>query len=411
MKKITRLFGLGFLSVAALSSFTSCEKTGFKVGLLCLHGQTSTYDNNFIDGYERACKKIGLSKDQYDIRTDVSEALNDTYTAAKEWAEDGYSIIFSDSFGHQDGMIKVAEEYPDIHFCSATGTLATTNHDRVPNFHNAFASIYEGRYLAGIVAGQKLKEMGYEGKAPTIGYVGAFDYAEVISGFTAFYLGAKSVVPDVTMKVKYTYSWYDYSAEALAAQKLISNDYGCKLISQHADSSGAPLICERAGVPNVSYNISTKRTCPNTYLVASKIDWEPYFEMAIKAAKDKYDGKGTGNFSYDYCGNIAGGSVQLCEYGNNVSDTAKSLVETAKQELENHKRYVFDTSKFTIGKKHVTEYMADTDGDYKPDKNVVRHDETHGIDYIAESLFLDPGEQLRSAPYFASIIDGITIVS
>jgi len=425
MKKIARLFGLGVLSITALSSFTSCGRTGFKVGLLCLHGQTSTYDNNFIQAFEKACEKCGLTKDQYDIRTDVAEDYNKIYTAAKEWAEDGYAMVAADSFGHQYGLIDVAKEYPDTEFFHATGTLCTVNPD-VKNFHNGFASIYEGRYLAGVVAGQRMKKDIAEGKytadKAVIGYVGAWPYAEVISGYTSFYLGARSICPSVTMKVKYTSSWYDFRAEKDAAESLINQ--GCKLISQHADSMGAPLACNQNGIPNVCYNISTKGTCANTYLAASKINWEPYFERAIIQSRKRYN-KEPYILNSDYCGSLHDESVVLMD--DYVAED-KNQVEQIKDDLKNGKTHVFDTSKFTVTKTdkrnpfanikldsdgHLLEYYPDVidKGDYKSDHiNVVANDE-EGNKYVSESYVVDankePLETCRSAPYFDLIIDGI----
>ena len=183
-------------------------------------------------------------------------------------------------------MIQAAEKYPDVQFCHATGTQAHTKN--LKNFHNAFASIYEGRYLAGIAAGMKLnamiKEGKFEAKDAKIGYVGAFPYAEVKSGYTAFFLGVRSVCKEATMEVQFTGSWYDEAKEKEAATLLIGR--GCKLISQHADSMGAPTACESAGVPNVSYNGSTLDACPNTFIVSSRINWVPYMKYMIECVRD-----------------------------------------------------------------------------------------------------------------------------
>ncbi|MFR5782797.1 MAG: BMP family ABC transporter substrate-binding protein, partial [Oscillospiraceae bacterium] len=213
------------------------------------------------------------------MRTNVPEG-QECYDAAAELADDGCNIVFADSFGHEDFMIQAAA-VPRVQFCHATGTKAHT--EGLDNYHNAFASIYEGRYLAGIAAGMKLNEMIEAGEITEdqakMGYVGAYTYAEVISGYTSFYLGAKSVCPSVTMDVTFTGSWYDETAEKEGANNLIAG--GCVLISQHADSMGAPTACEVAGVPNVSYNGSTIDACPNTFIVSSRIDWAPYFEYMI----------------------------------------------------------------------------------------------------------------------------------
>ena len=273
-----------------------------KVGFIFLHDENSTYDLNFMNGAKEACANLGLSDDQVIFRTNIPEG-QECYDAAAELADAGCNVIFADSFGHEDFMIQAAKEFPEVQFCHATGTKAHT--EGLANYHNAFASIYEGRYLAGVAAGLKLNEMIANGEftedEAKIGYVGAFTYAEVVSGYTSFFLGARSVCPTATMEVTFTGSWYDETAEKEGAQKLINN--GCVLISQHADSKGAPTACETAGVPNVSYNGSTQSACPNTFLVSSRIDWEPYFEYAITAAMN-----GTA-IDADWTGTLATGSV------------------------------------------------------------------------------------------------------
>ena len=251
-----------------------------KIGFIFLHDENSTYDKNFIDAANAAKEALGLSDEQVIFKTNIPES-SECYEAAADLADRGCNIVFADSFGHEQYIAQAAAEFPDVQFCHATGTTAHTA--GLDNFHNAFASIYEGRYLAGIAAGMKLNEMIADGEftedEAKIGYVGAYTYAEVISGYTSFYLGAKSVCPSVTMEVQFTGSWYDETAEKEAANTLISRD--CKLISQHADSMGAPTACESAGVPNVSYNGSTVSACTNTFIVSSKIYWSPYFEYIV----------------------------------------------------------------------------------------------------------------------------------
>ena len=362
----------------------------FKVGFIMLHDENSTYDLNFINGAKEAAEALGV---EYVIKTNVPEG-QECYDAAADLADAGCNIVFADSFGHEDYMIQAAKEFPDVQFCHSTGTKAHT--ENLANYHNAFASIYEGRYLAGIVAGMKLNEMIEAGQFTAdeakIGYVGAFTYAEVISGYTSFFLGARSVCPTATMEVTFTGSWYDETAEKEGAQKLINN--GCKLISQHADSMGAPTACETAGVPDVSYNGSTQAACPNTYLVSSRIDWAPYYKYAIIAAMN---GEA---IDADWTGTLATGSVVLTELNENVvaAGTAEA-VEAAKAELEAGTRHVYDVTTFTVDGQQLTSSMADvdTDPDYTPDTEAI-------VDgYFAESTF-------RSAPYFQLNIDGITLL-
>ena len=367
------------------------EAPDIKVGFIFLHDENSTYDLNFINGAKAACEALGIT--DYVLKTNVPEG-QECYDAAADLADDGCDIVFADSFGHEDFMIQAAKDFPEVQFCHATGTKAHT--EGLDNYHNAFASIYEGRYLAGIAAGLKLNEMIESGEITAdqakIGYVGAFTYAEVVSGYTSFFLGARSVCPSATMEVTFTGSWYDETAEKEGAQKLINN--GCVLISQHADSMGAPTACETAGVPNVSYNGSTQDACPNTYIVSSRIDWEPYFEYMINCV---LDGEA---IAADWTGTLATGSVVLTELNTNVAaEGTQEAIDEATAALEAGTLHVFDTSTFTVGGETLTSYMADvdTDPDYTPDTEAISDGYFHESEY-------------RSAPYFDLRIDGITLL-
>ena len=362
-----------------------------KVGFIFLHDENSTYDLNFINGAKAACEALGIT--DYVLKTNVPEG-QECYDAAADLADDGCDIIFADSFGHEDFMIQAAKEFPDVQFCHSTGTKAHT--EGLDNYHNAFASIYEGRFLAGIAAGMKLNEMIESGEITEdeakIGYVGAFTYAEVISGYTSFFLGARSVCPSATMEVTFTGSWYDETAEKEGAQKLINN--GCVLISQHADSMGAPTACELAGVPNVSYNGSTISACPNTYIISSRIDWAPYYEYAISAVMN---GEA---IDADWTGTLSTGSVVLTELNTDVAaEGTQEAIDEATAALEAGTLHVFDTTTFTVGGETLTSYMADvdTDADYTPDTEAISDGYFHESEY-------------RSAPYFDLRIDGITLL-
>ena len=362
-----------------------------KVGFITLHDENSTYDKNFIDAAKEACANLGLVENEdYFIKTNVGETEQCAEVAA-DLVDAGCNIIFADSFGHEPYMIEVAKANPEVQFCHSTGTRAHT--EGLANYHNAFASIYEGRYLAGIAAGLKLNAMIEAGdikaEEAKMGYVGAFTYAEVVSGYTSFYLGAKSVCPTVTMDVTFTGSWYDETLEKEGAEKLIQG--GCKLISQHADSLGAPTACENAGVPNVSYNGSTQAACPNTYIISSRINWAPYYEYAIKAVMD-----GTA-IDVDWTGTLATNSVVLTDLNTTVAaEGTAEAIAAATEKLEKGEIHVFDCSTFTVKGETLTSYQADVnaDSDNTPDTEVV-HD-----GYFAES-------EKRSAPYFDLFIDGI----
>ena len=395
-KVLSMVLAFAMLAVACVL-FASCgnKTSDFKIGVICLHDETSTYDLNFINAIEGAQKALGLSDDQVIIIKNVPEG-NECLDAAKDLVDQGCKVIFADSFGHESFMIQAAKTYPEVMFCHATGTKAHT--ENLPNYFIAFASIYEGRYLAGVAAGLKLNELKEAGKlkgdAPKMGYVGAFPYAEVISGYTAFYLGAKSVCPNVVMDVTFTGQWYDVTAEQQAAEKLI-NVQKCDLISQHADSMGAPGACESAGVPNVSYNGSTETACPNTFIISSRIDWQPYFELIIKAVKDN-DGK----IPVDYTGTLSTGSVALTAIGKKAPAAGtQAKLDEVKAKLESGEIKVFDTNAFTVGGEKITTFMADVDdlGDYQGDTEAVKDGYFHESEY-------------RSAPYFTLEIDGITLL-
>ncbi len=418
MKKLFTLMLAALLAVGACFGIAACSdpEDDPVVALICLHGSTSSYDKNFIDAFEAACAAKGLSEDQYAIVTDIPEEGDDCYNKAVEFANAGYKAIFADSFGHEDSMIKAAKEFPKVDFCHATGTNTSKCLDSSPandtpaNFHNAFASIYEGRYLAGVAAGLKLKEMYGENVSDEnakIGYVGAHPYAEVISGYTSFYLGVKSIVPNVTMEVKYTYSWYDEIKEKNSATALIQN--GAKLVSGHADSMGVPAACRENNVPNVFYNGTTTEA---TFVIASKINWQPYFELMI----DKATGK-TNTLVKDYCGNLSTGSVEITALGDAAAAGTQAVLDQVKANLINGTVKVFDTANFTVRNAKADDsafskapYITmDADG-----KLVAYNADIIDLgDYVGETNAIVDGifteSSLRSAPYFDIVIDGISI--
>ena len=364
----------------------------FKAGFIFLHDETSTYDLNFMNAAKEACEKLGLQEGTgYIIKTNIPEG-QECYDAAAELVDEGCNFVFADSFGHESYMIQAAKEFPEVQFCHATGTQAHTV--GLDNYHNGFASIYEGRFLGGVAAGLKLNEMIEAGTITEdqakVGYVGAFPYAEVKSGYTSFFLGVRYACPSATMDVTFTNSWYDPTLEKEGATKLINN--GCVLITEHADSMGAPTECESNGIPFVFYNGSAAVDCPNTFIVASRIDWAPYMEYAMTCAMN---GEA---IPADWTGTIATGSVKLTEVNEKAAaaGTVEKLAEVQAL-LEDGSLKVFDTATWTVNGETLTEYQADVDdmGDFVPETNV-----------IADGFFHE--SEFRSAPYFDIDIDGIT---
>ncbi len=398
MKKIAALLLSLILCIGCVSVIAEpVAQENIKLGVILLHDELSTYDLNFYNSVMEAAANLGLSEDQVIVKRNIPES-EACAEEARDLVDEGCNIVFADSFGHESFLLEVAKEFPEVEFCHATGTMAHT--ENLPNFHNAFASIYEGRYLAGIAAGMKLNELKAAGKLkgekPLMGYVGAFTYAEVISGYTSFYLGAKAVCPDVEMKVQFTGSWYDEKEEKAAAEALIA--LGCDLISQHADSMGAPTACENAGIPNISYNGSTLESCPNTFIVSSRINWAPYFEYLVR---QKVAGE---PIATDWVGTIQTGSVVLTDVNTAAAaeGTADAIADV-RDELLAGVRHVFDTAAegfITVNGEALTSYMADVDTDeaFTADTEAVSDGYFHESEY-------------RSAPYFNVAIDGIELLN
>ena len=390
MKKILALVLTLCMVFTLCAAAASTDNSDVKIGLFCLHDENSSYDKNFIDAFYAACEATGVTPV---LKTNIPEDQT-AYDASAELADDGCDLVIGDSYGHQPYILEAAMEYPEVQFTSCTGDMALA--EGVENYHNAFASIYEGRFIAGVAAGLKLNEMIANGEFTAeeakVGYVGAMRYAEVKSGYTAWYLGVRSVCPTVTMEVTFTNSWYDETLENEGANLLIQN--GAKLISQHADSWGAPNACEKAGVPDVSYNGSTISACPNTFLISSRIDWTPYFTYAIQAVQNGE------NFDTDWCGTIETGSVVLTDVNEAVAaaGTAEKLAEVKAAILDGSLK-IFDCSTWTVNGEECTSYLANVvpDDAFAPDTEV-----------IIDGCFDESA--LRSAPYFDIDIDGITLL-
>lgn len=417
MKKLLALGLAATIAVAGVGALAGCTEGDdeLTVGFIALHDDNSTYDKNFLDAIREACANKGIDADHLIIKTGIPET-QECYDAAADLVDQGCDVIFADSFGHESFIKQAAQEFPEVEFCHATGTQAHIA--GLDNLHNAFAHIYQGRYLAGIAAGMKLVEMYKAGSLVDknydkngdikIGYVGAYTYAEVISGYTSFYLGAKSIVDEelaaegisLTMDVQFTGSWFDEAAERQAAETLI--DGGAALISQHADSMGAPSACESHGVPNVSYNGSTAADCPNTFIISSRVNWVPYFEYMIDCVMN-----GT-PIDKDWCGTLQNGAVAITELGNAAAEGTQEKIDEVKAQLEAGTLKVFDCSKFTVTVTDSKNTNATVDADghltsYKPTVDI------EGAEAVENGVFEE--SKLRSAPYFDVQIDGINLLN
>ena len=382
MKKLVSVVLALTMCLACFANAAMAEgvaKEELKVGLICIGDENEGYTANHYNGLKEMASSLGLSEDQLIVKWNVPEDET-CEDEACDLADQGCQIVFGNSFGFETYMINAATEYENVEFCHATGYQAASS--GLANMHNFFASVYESRYVSGVVAGMKLNEMIEQGKITAdqakMGYVGAYPFAEVISGFTSFYLGARSVCPSVTMDVTYTNSWGSFDLEKEAAEALIAG--GCVLISQHADTTGAPTACEAAGVPCVGYNISMIATAPNTALTSAAINWGPYYTYATECI---LNGE---TIDTDWCNGYADATVRITELNDaTVAAGTEEKVAEVEAALREGTLKVFDCSTFTVNGAALTE--ADSE-------------------YIWDGYFHE--SEKASAPAFAFIIDGIT---
>lgn len=390
MKKLLALSMTAALA-ASMASVGVSAKEGvtvapedLKIGAIYIGDENEGYTAAHMAGIDEMQKALGLDDSQIIEKTLIGEdeACAD---AAYDLADQGCQIIFANSFGHETYILEAAAEYPDVEFCHATGYQASTS--GLANMHNYFTSIYESRYVSGVVAGMKLNEMVEEGTLTEeqlkVGYVGAFPYAEVISGYTSFFLGVRSVCPQATMEVKYTNSWASFDLEKECAEALIAD--GCVLISQHADTTGAPTACEAAGVPCVGYNISMIETAPTQALTSASINWGPYYTYAVQSVID-----GTA-IETDWCRGFAEGADKITELNEGVvaEGTAEKVAEVEAAIIDGSLK-VFDTSTWTVDGETLDTYVK------------------NDIEYISDGYFHE--SEFASAPAFDIAIDGITSI-
>ena len=371
------------------------------IGMICIHDQNSGYDVAHIDGLTAACEALGIDVNsqvifRYNIAED--ETCEDT---AIDLAEEGCDIIFSDSYGHQTYMLSAAEQYPDVTFVACTGDQAGVA--GLDNFKNIFPYTYESRYVSGVVAGMKLQELMADGTVtdPKVGYVGAYPYAEVVCGYTAFLLGIQSIVPEAYMEVQYTNSWYDPTAENEAANALMAN--GCVIIGQHADSTGAPSAVQAAlesgtVAYSVGYNIDMLSVAPEAALTSAQNNWSVLYQATLEKFIAGEE------IPADYATGCADGAVMISALGPSCAEGTQEKVDEVWAGIADGSLKVFDTSTFTVGGETVTEYEVNFSIIDFNTGTVIYEGPTENV--ISDGVFQE--SVYRSAPYFDLRIDGIT---
>ena len=438
MKKLLSLV-LALALVVSAFTLTGCgskdsskSDSDLKVGCIMVGDDQETYTKAHIDGIIEAAKEVGIPESnliwKYAVKEDDSCAK-----AAKELIGNGCSLIIANSYGHQDYIAKVAKENPKVNFVSMTGDFAAIS--GLDNMYNAFTNIYEARFVSGVVAGMKIKELADAKKIPEksinkdgkvkVGYVGAYPYAEVVSGYTAFFLGIQSVYKDVAMDVSYTNSWFDPKKEAAAADKFIKDN--CVVIGQHADSTGAPSTIQKAKdkgslVYSVGYNMDMLPVAKTAALTSPLNNWKVCYKDILQAAADGKD------IPQDWAKGYADDAVSISKLGPEAAKGTDAKVEEVIKGIKDGSLKVFDTKSFTITGDSVKATKDPTKGsitDLELDKDGVVTKATKDFSYMDFTAnppkvvykgevkdTIKDGEfsesTLRSAPYFSLRIDGIT---
>lgn len=427
-KKIAALIMALMMIFTVAACFTSCDSASgsdLKVGVILIGDETEGYTKAHIDGIKEAASDLGIAESQIIWKYTVEEN-SACLDAAEDLIGQGCSVIISNSYGHQTYMVQAAENYPDVTFVSMAGDFAAIT--GLSNFKNGFTKIYESRYVAGVVGGMKLKQLLDDGivspeATPNsfdadgnvkVGYVGAFNYSEVVSGYTAFFLGLRSIVPNAVMEVNYTNSWFNIDMEAAAAEALVAN--GCVIIGQHADSTGAPSACEKMLSDgkicySVGYNIDMLETAPNAALTSPTNTWSAFYKDLLKSALD-----GNANsYPVDVAKGYNENGVSLTTLGSACAPGTAEKVDETIAGIKDGSIKVFDTSKFTVSAEqntcavetdaegHVTSCKVDLSFiDFSTMTTVYQGEVVECIENgaFSESTF-------RSAPYFSIRIDGI----
>lgn len=366
----------------------SAVPANLKIGIILVGDENEGYTYAHMEGIKAAAASLGIPDNQIIWKYSIPEDEK-CYDTAMDLVEAGCTYIFSNSYSHQSYMQKAAGECPNVNFVAMTGDTAAPS--GLANFSNAFTKVFESRYVSGIVAGMKLKELMDSGKVtdPKVGYVGAYPYAEVVSGYTAFFLGIRSIVPEATMVVQYTSSWFDFVAEGEAANALIAA--GCCIIGQHADSEGAPRAVQAAldsgkVVYSVGYNVDMLTAAPTAALTSATNVWSVYYTYALGQAV-----KGE-RIATNVAEGYAEDAVAITALGTSCAQGTQAKVDEAVAAIKAGTLHVFDTSTFTVGGETLTSY-----------------DKTYGFEgneLISDGYFHE--SELRSAPAFDIRIDGIT---
>jgi basic membrane protein A and related proteins len=315
IRKITlAVIAAAFALGTAATAIAEENKVGFiYVGPIGDHGWSYRHDV----GRLAIDKALGGK-----VKTTYIESVKegpDAERVIQQLASSGHNLIFTTSFGFMNPTLKVAKRFPNVKFEHATG------YKRADNVSTYSARFYEGRYVAGVIAGKMTK-------SNVVGYVGSFPIPEVVRGVNAFLLGARSVNPKVTIKVVWVSTWYDPGKEADAAKALI--DQGADIITQHTDSPAPLQVAENRGVYGFGQASDNIHFAPKAQLTAIIDNWDSYYVSRAKAVVD-----GTWK-SEDVWGGLKAGMVSMAPYSNMPADVV-SLARETEEAIKSGKVHPF----------------------------------------------------------------------
>jgi basic membrane protein A len=236
----------------------------------------------------------------------VPENPADAERVIRQFAQDGYDVIFTTSFGYMDPTINVAQDFPDTTFIHISGFKTADN------VGTGFGKIEEPRFVSGQLAGMMTE-------SNQIGYVAAFPIPEVIRGINAFTLGVREVNPEATVRVVWTNTWFDPAKERQAAEALL--DGGADVIAQHQDTAGPQQAAEDRGLYGVGYNADMAPLAPGAVLTSAIWNWAPYYIDIVESVMN-----GTWE-SEQYWGGWQDGVVDMAPIADFVPDDIRTAIE------------------------------------------------------------------------------------
>lgn len=310
--KLNQWMTAAALSVSALFSTSTLAQDPLKVGFVYVgpigdHGWSYEHDQGRIEMEKYFGDKVTTTYVE-----NVAEGA-DAQRVITQLAKSGHEVIFTTSFGFMNPTVKVAKRFPNITFEHATGYKMSKN------LGTYALRTYEGRYVSGVAAGMATK-------SNTLGYIATFPIPEVIRDINATYMGAKSVNPDIELKIVWVNTWYDPGKESDAANALI--DQGADIIIQHTDSPAPLIAAEKRGVMGIGQASDMSHFAPKAHMFSVRDHWAPHYIQAVQGVMDH-------NWQpQDYWGGLKEDLLQIVSINPNLPEEIKKAIESTEHKIK-----------------------------------------------------------------------------